>query len=366
MSEFSHDEAEIAIGQGSTWDTAADLTASNKGKKIHGRIQLSANRGEFVADDIGFGNFQEVVKELNLEVDVTMTVSMAYNNIWPQILANVLGTSTASPAEVTSGQGDYLHNIDLSSNNTGKFQTIAYLVETDKCVELPSVKWSGMDFSGTNNGVATFTARGIASRIITPTETPTNTAAEIADLSYEGTYEAAALGSFTGANHYFRMNAQAGGALSSGDNLGLMDWNLSINRPLERQFYLDGSASPYTKQPRHNGKIDGQFGFRFWKTDDAVRDWLYDWKQGTELKAELFLDASTVIGSGTASSFKFQMARLRPINLPGGFDHPEASGFAEPTPSYRIMKASAAPTGMSGVTCFRVAMVSARSVQLLN
>lgn len=365
MTSFNRDRSKIFLGNAATWDTAEDLTASNKGFLIHGRVQLSANRGEYTPEDVGFGNFITVVTELNLEVDVTLRCALSYNNMWPQIVANVMGTDMSSPTEVTGGQGDYLHNIDLAEDNFGEFQTLAYLVETDSAVELPGVKWDGFTMQSDVNGVGTFEATGIASRIITPTDTPINTATDINAAAYEGTFAAAPLGAFNAGNHYLRLNAQGGAGLTSGENLGILNYNLSIKRPLIRHPYLDGANSPYTKEPRHDGTIDGQFGFTFNRVDRTVRDWLNDWKAGTELKAELFFDGAQ-IGTGVNRSYKVQFPRLRPFNLPTNFDLPDKS-FAQPQMSYRMMQATAAPTGMTGVTNYmRMAATMTRSVRLLN
>jgi len=366
MAYINRDLSKILIGNGTTWGTAADLTAANKGKLINGRLTYgAAGFGQFESDDIGFGNFLTEVKNLDLTVDVTFTCNLSHSNVWPQIAANVLGTDTAAPAEVNVGQGDYLHNLDLASSNDGKFQTLAYLIEDDYALELPSVKWHSFTMQSDVNRVGNFTAQGIV-RSIELQAVATNNAADIIAGAYQGNYEGAPLGTFTGTNHYFRLNAQAGGALSSSNDLQIKYYTLSVTRPVDRGFYLQGGNSPYTNEPRQGEKTDVRFGIRFWKIDDAVRDWIADWKAGTELKGELFFDGSQ-IGTGANHSVKIQLPRLRPDeNIPPGYDLPDKS-FAEPEPGYRCMKATAAPTGMTGVTnCLRMAVVTNRSVRYLN
>ena len=365
MAVISRDESKIWIGNGTTWGTAVDLTSSNKGKLLHGRLTFDAGFGEYTPRDIGFGNFVTTVVRLNLSLSVTLTCDMSYVNVWPQIVANVMGTSTASPAEQTVSQGDYLHNIDLASSNWGKFQTLAWLVEDDYCLEIPSVKWMGFQMTSGVNEVGTITFNGVGNRIVL-SASASNTAAEISAGSYEGTFEGAPLGVMN-SGHYARFNAQGGSGLSSGDNTEIMNFSLGITRPMEPLYVLNGASSAFTKEPRQNGLTTGTFSFKFWKIDDSVRDWIADWLNKTELKGELYMDGSA-IASGVNRSIKLQLPRMSPDGaVPTDYDLPDNTSFSAPTMTYDLLQASSAPTGQSGVTNYlRMAVVSTRSVTLLN
>ncbi len=365
MAYISRGNSKILIGQGSAWGTARDLTGAAVGTLLQARLSFSAAFSEYQPRDIGFGNFLTNVVNQSLSVQVTMTGDLSYNNVWPQILANVMGTATGSPAEVTSGQGDYLHNLDVASDNVGRFSTLAWLVEDDYALECPSVKWNSFSMQAGVNEVGTWSATGIANRVVGEAAA-TNNAADIIADAYEGAFAGAPLGAFSGANHYFRLNAQGGAGLASGDNKEIQSYTFSISRPLDPLHVLQGGNSAFTNEPRHNGLIQGTFGFRFWKIDDAVRDWFLDWLNKTELKGELFFDGD-LIGSGTRRSFKLQLPRMSPAGtVPAGYDLPDTS-FAAPEMTYNLMQAAAAPTGMTGVqNVARMAVTNTRSVSYFN
>lgn len=364
MASISTPEVDIAIGNGTTWGTAADLTASNKGKLLHAsQFSVTDTFGQYEPRDIGFDLFIDTVVRLERSVQVNMTCDLAFDEMWLQVLANFLGSDTSSPTEQTASQGDYLHNLDWTSSNSGKFQTLVWKIEDDYALEIPSVKWQSITISATSNGVGTFSATGIGDRVVDNANV-SNTVAEINALSYANSqFRAMPLG---GTNHYFRLNAQGGGSLSSGDNLNLMQYSLGLTRQLEPLRPLRGANTAYTVEPRQNTPTRGTFNFQLDKIDDSVLAGITEWLARTEKKAELYMDGD-IIGSTLNRSLKIQLPRLSPAAaMPDGHGVPNNASNMLPTYTYDILKASAAPTGMTGVTSARFATTSTRSVRFLN
>lgn len=364
MARISTPEVDIAIGNGTTWGTAADLTASNKGFLIHAsQFSVSDTFGQYEPRDIGFDLFVDTVVRLERSVQVNITCDLAYDEMWLQILANFLGSDTSSPAEQTASQGDYLHNLDWTSSNSGKFQTLVWKVEDDYVLEIPSVKWQSITITSTANGVGTFSATGIGDRVV-DNASVSNTVSEINALSYASSqFRAAPLG---GANHYFRINAQGGGSLSGSNDMEILQYTMSLNRQLESLRPLRGSNTAYTIEPRQQTPTRGTLSFQLSEINDAQLAGYTEFLAKTEKKAELYIDGD-IIGSTLNRSLKFQFPRLSPAaSGPDGFGVPNNASNMLPTYTYDIIKASAAPTGMSGVTSFRLATTSTRSVRWLN
>lgn len=364
MARLDPNEVKVGIGMGSTWDTARDLTASNVGKLLHAsQFGPSGGFGEFVRPDVGADNYETTSDRQELNLTVSMGATMTYDGIWMQAFAALMGTVTSVPAETTGGQGDYAHNIDLASKLDSRYLCAAQLIEDDYVAEYPSIKMVSGRLEGGPNRPGTFTGSGIASRILFTPDTPTNTHTEVAALT-DPTYNPATLG---GTNHYLRINAQAGGSLSSTNDIPILSWFIDIQRPMSPRHALRGANTAYTKEPLQKGPTVVGFGFQLDEATDTVLDGLAAWKAGTEYKAELFMDG-LVIGTTVNRSIKFQFPRLKPVvGLPDGYGVNGATGDRFPTLTYKALKPTAAPTGMTGVTTpLRAALVHTRVQSFFN
>lgn len=360
---ISTNESVIGIAKGSTWGTAVDIaTASGTGSggAMHARVSLSTSRGEFRPNDVGFGNMIEEIEKLEESVSVTITADTSYHGRYLMALAGVLGTASA-PSETTASQGDYLHNLDLATNNDSDFFTVAFISGEDNAVlELPSVKFHTFTWSHGVNGVGTFTATGIASGVTWEASTPENTAAELNSLTYD-TYQACVLG---GANHYFRINTVGGSTLSSSDDFEIKDFTVGIQRPLELEYCLRGANSKYTEEPKQTGDTTGTLTANFCKSERSRLDVMNIWSTGTQHKAEIFFDGDQ-IGTGVNTSCKFQFPKLEIGGaMPTGFDLPNSNQRMRPGVTWNLLKATSAPSGMTGVTNYmRAALINQRSDQ---
>jgi hypothetical protein len=364
MARLDPNEVKVGIGMGSTWDTARDLTGANVGRLLHcSSFDDTGGFTEFVRPDIGADNFETTSDRQELNLNVSMAATMTYDGIWMQLLAALMGTVTSVPAETTGGQGDYAHNIDLASKLDSRYLTMGQLVEDDYVKEFPSVKMVSGRLEGGPNRPGTFTGQGIASRVLFTPETPTNTAAEVAALT-DPTYNPASLG---GTNHYLRINAQAGGSLSGSNDIPILGWSIDIARPMSTRHVLRGVNTAFTKEPIQNGPTVVGFGIQLDEATDSTLDLLAAWKAGTEYKAELFMDG-LVIGTTVNRSIKFQLPRIKlAVGVPTGYGVSGATGDRFPSISFKALKPTAAPTGMSGVTSpLRVALVHTRVQSFFN
>lgn len=359
MASISVNEVDILIDKASTWGTAVDATSA--GRLLHvSNLTVSPAFEEFTSPMIGFDNFIDSVTRLQLGLNVSVTCDTSYGGQWLLILASLLGTATASPAETTGGQGDYAHNFDLASNNNGKFTTLAWTVETDYALEIPSIKWSSVSVQQNNNGVGTVTFQGIGDRVV-DNASVVNTYTEIMAETHP-TYQAAVLGSTAGTNHYLRLNAQAGAGLTSGENIEILNWGFTLERPMQARYVLRGANSAYTLEPLQLDKSRGEFFFQAAEINDGAINGIVEWLANSQKKAEVFMDGAQ-IGSGVNTSLKFQFPKLFPAGaMPTGYDVPSANALMQPTFRYQLAKASAAPTGMTGVTNYlRAVTIDTRS-----
>lgn len=357
MAWIASNEVDIGIKTGATWDTAADM-ATNATLLRVSNITVSAAFQEFSPRDIGFDNFRTVVTKLGLDVNVTITADVSYDGVWLHLLAALMGTSTSSPSETTSSQGDYLHNIDLASSNYGDFVTIAWKVEDDYVLEIPSLKITSFSLTHPANGVGQITFQGIGSRVV-DNASVTNSVSDLNALSYT-TYEPAVLGA---TNHYLRIDDYSTGtALSNADDKNILSYNLAITRPMQNRLTLRGANSKYTLEPLQLGVTTGTFGFQMSLIDNSAIDGIVEWLGATKLMAEVFFDGSQ-IGSGVNRSIKLQLPYLEHIGaMPTGYDVQSNNGLMQPTFTYNLLQAPSAPSGMSGVTNYlRVAQIGTRS-----
>ena len=345
MATISVNEVDICIDKAATWGTAVDLTTA--GRLIHAsNWSVTGAFDEFSQNDIGFDNFRTEVERLGFNLDVSMTCDLSYHGQWLMILASIMGTSTASPAETTGGQGDYLHVIDLASNNKGKFMTAAWSVEDDYVLEIPSIKWHTFTIESNANGVGTFSAQGIGDRLV-DNASASNTYAEITAETYP-TYQACVLG---GTNHYMRFDDYSTTtALTNADDKNILNYKLTIARPMQKRFTLRGANSPYSLEPLQLNKTTGEFQFQMSEIDNAQIDGIVDWLAQQKVMSELFFDGAQ-IGTGVNTSIKIQLPYMEHKGtMPTGYDVPSSNTLMQPTFMFNLLKATTAPSGMSGVT----------------
>lgn len=356
MASISTDLVKIGIKKGSTWGTAI---AVSSGMYLYGRITLSGGDDGYFPADLGFAGKRQTQTFLKRNLQVTITADLAYSQAIMALVTSVMGTES-SPAEQTGSQGDYLRNLDLADSNVGLYWTVAWLNEDDDVAELASVKWTGFTITQEANGVGQVSVTGVADTLGI---TGAGAASSVANITGNTplTYQSSVLG---GTNHYFRMNSDSGAGLSGTDNKPILNYTLSLQRTLDPLYALRGASTPYSLEPTPLGDIVGTLSFQLAYIDDSVQDLIANWLAKTTWKAEIFMDGAQ-IGSGVNTSYKFQMPYLMSDgSLPAGYDAPAKNSRMQPAMSFAMLKRSAAPTGMTGVTDYlRIVSIDRRSTK---
>lgn len=335
-------DAIIGLKKGGTWGTEGDVTSS--GIFLYASsITLNANWQEALSRDVGQGGKLSDVRRMALDCSGTITCDTTYGQAWLALLAGFAGTES-SPAEQTPTQTDYLTTFDIADSNYGLYWTLGYSIESDRTVSLYSVKITGVTFNnfGVNQqGSVSFTF--IADRAV---EGSANTVSEIAALT-KYTYEMATLG---GTNHYFRIGSYSTTtALTNGDDKTITALSINLQRQMGPRFGLRGASTAYTMEPIDQ-TIRGTMTVTMTELDNSTYDMLTQWSTISALMAEFFVDGDQ-IGSGVNSSLKFQFPYLKVTgSFPTHHDIPNNSTLRTPSITYHLLKAPAAPSGMSGVT----------------
>ena len=345
MAVTTFNDVVAGLVKASTWGTEGDVTSG--GINVYASsIKITANWQDFESRDFGQGGFKLNTARLALNASVDFTFDITYGQAWLAFVAGFMGTES-SPAEQTASQTDYLVNHDLAASTDGLFWTFGYSIETDRTLSMYGLKVQRISIDQNLNGAGQVSVRCLADRVV---EGSANTVAEITALT-DYAYETSILGSIGGTNHYFRIKDYSTGvSLSSTHNKAILGYTITLERPMEPRFGLNGAASGYSLEPRTRGLIKGTLQARFNELDNATWDIFGDWASPSFKMAELFIDGQP-IGSGLNSSLKYQFPYLKVTGeLPPGHDVASNNGEFLPIINYNMHKAAAAPSGMSGVT----------------
>jgi len=144
----------------------------------------------------------------------------------------------------------------------------------------------------------------------------------------------------------FRVNAQAGGALASPtDDIDIASFELVVRRDLSRDYLADGTA--VIALPAEQGPCEVMLTFSTRSYDSDT--WKAAYSAGTEYKWDLKF-TGTGLDSGSGADPYYLLESPRAIVA----EDPQASigsrGRITHTVTMKSLVASAAPTGMSGIT----------------
>lgn len=341
----------LGIAQGSTWGTAVQATS----KLGVSAFNAPASRELRVTGNHNRGFLPAVAKQGREIADFSASGMCTFGEPWLLLYALFAGASS-SPAEQTSGQGDYLHNLDISPD-ANKFFSCAWEVESDTVHENPSVVLSSFGFNFQENEPITWTAQGMADQ-----KKMSGAATNNAQLNALADAQAEELAMFNGTNAYLRIaDYSTGTALDSGDNLALATASIQLAIPRTRYYGVRGANTRSSYRPYQSGLLSGTFTVMLAEQDDSVLDLYAKFNSGTVLMAELFVDGAQ-IGSGVNTSLKFQLPSLTPINDNGSDGIGGQASLSQPQMTFAMNQAPAAPSGMSGVTnLMRLATIDERS-----
>jgi hypothetical protein len=333
MASLSGAQTAAAIKIASTWGTAVSVGAGNK---IAGEFTANFGVEELNARTIGSGAYWlSNATRGRVVPTISFTGDLGYRNNCDVILAQMFGTA-AAPSEVTGAQGDYKHTITLNTTLNAKYLTVVYESSSATVHEFPTCATRSVGFKSQSvPGYIDFTAEMLANNVVLSGPT-NNNAAVIAATFTEGTAE------LTACDYpdTYRQNTQSGGAVGGGDQYNITGFDLQIQRPQETIGEIKGASG--LSAPTATSYLDGTFTVTVKELADHAMYTI--WSAETAQKAVLNIQG-TQIGTGTNKTWAIYLPRMLLVTEPQYALTTE--GTNPLTLNFRLLKASANPTGMS-------------------
>jgi hypothetical protein len=315
-----------AVIKGATWGKAAQAGAAGLGISPTNKGAIKLNMPVMEREEITNANETGIDFANVNAADFTLDFNHTFLGRENLLLASLIGADSEAQQAATIA---WLHTMAMADSASGIFVTYA-VDKNDKVYVVPSAKVTKGSFSMNNGFIkSSFSLRGDevtdADAVVTALTSVTYPAIE--RLKYSGSV--------------FRINAQAGADFGAGDVVKPNAFTLDIERKFD-SIHAAGSANII--EPRENGKPTVKLVMEFPRMDSTNEVWLASWKAGTEYKADLTITGSLIVDT-YYNYLKFQFPRL----ILEDFDVPE-SGLLGVKATFRAVVASAAPTGMTGLT----------------
>jgi hypothetical protein len=327
-------EAVCVLGTtGTSYGTAVAATSSED-KLLCESIAITESVSELELNSIGSGQTMSADSERGAnEAAFNITMKGGYHNAFPKLWAQFLGTS-GTPSEQNGGEGDYLHQMTVNSTLNNVALSLAYESASNKVREAPSATISDMSLTIANApDYIELTANGLANKL--ELSTSTNTNAVIAAAGEEDTERI-----IVERTDQIWINAQGGGALSSGDAVDCTSITLALSRPQNFISEMNGTAG--NTDPVSGGLMTGTLTMVLKSSTNHT--WEDAAQAGTEYKSTMAISGTT-IGSGDPKTFAFFIPRMKPIVTP---DYTVSDpGNNTKTVVFKILAAASNPTGMS-------------------
>lgn len=352
-------EVKAAYARCNTWGTPASVTR-----------QLLISSSDGLDNEVGLIDedafSQDFLGEAEVGDSVPRTPELAMQARFEDVdtwVAAACG-SAASPSVVSSVAANslvaYSHTITLAKELTHFFTGAIMMGDpTQYVLEVPSFKIRGFSLRTGDNGRMQFGFPIVGNKATYTSSVNIN--------STVGGARAASLGNrLLRKNGRIRMNVQSGGALGTSDeiagNTGLRDLALTYTRPMAQDDIVFGGDSII--EPDDDGFAEFMLEVTFPRMNTVSANSLAVGLQaGRIFKGDLrFL--GPYINSTTQREFLLEMPALQLATFRAPIT---GHNQVRPTAQFRLKAASAAPTGMSGLTNpFRIQIVNANSANLLS
>ena len=333
MASITGAQTKAGVKIASTWGTSV---ACGAGDSLAAEISPNFNVTEIAARQIGSGNFMlDQVTKGTVIPTVSLTADLGYRNNADVLIAQMMGTS-AAPAEQNAGQGDYLHQITFNTALNAKYVTLAYQSSSATSIEFPTCAVQSLGISTTSiPGYIDFTADRVASGV--ELSSSTNTFATLNNCTFtEGTPELVAVDYVD----TFQTNAEGGAAVSTGDQYNITSFELSLSRPQEVIPEIKGSAG--NPEPIGTDLFDGTFNVNVKELVDHT--YYTIWNAETTQKAAVIVQG-TQLGTGDNKTFAIYLPKMLLVTEPQYALTDQGTNTL--ALNFRLLKASAAPTGMA-------------------
>lgn len=314
-----------------SWGTAK---AASTGDGFRAEISPSFDVQQLTTIAIGGGAIMTPESYKGRETPVvSLSTDLGFENGSDKILAQFFGYG-ATPTEVTGGQGDYRHRLLLSETANQVYLTFGYETTSAKTIELPTCATRSITiaFDETHN-IINLDAELLGSKVELNSAVNTNAVLEATTVADNEPV-------IIKLEDKFWLNAEADGALDSGDQLDIVSYSLNLTRPQDFIGNVKGSAG--NAEPAISDVTAGTLTVTFQQLNDHT---FFDaWAAGTKFKCKLTALGSQ-IGSGTNKEFSVYCPSLKLVTAP---DYPiNEAGFNPVTLEFTILAASANPTGMN-------------------
>lgn len=331
------------------WGTAGSLST---GHSCQAAYSANQSVSELTSSPIGTGNQMDVDSEAGaVEYGFSLAGEATYQSGLDIAMAQFFGTS-GSPSEQNGGEGDYLHT--MTFNSTWNTNYCTYGIETSSTTthEYQSAACTSLSVSSSSvKSYLSWNASFIADDVILTS--PTNNNAALQACTIADTEKIV-----VSSTDEFWINAQSGGALSSGDRLAITDYSLQLDKPQETAKEVKGASG--NGEPVATGLLSGTLTVTL--RANADNTYYTAWDAGTEYKC-LFQSIGTQIASGDNKSVTFYTPRMKLINAPD-FSNSDV-GINPVTLTFKILAAESNPTGMSSTLPY-VGLLNERSSAYLS
>lgn len=314
--------------------TYGTAVSGGAGNKLVAEITPNFNVDILAPRMIGSGkNMIDTATRGNFKPTLDLVMDGRYRDCMAFILAQFMGTSGA-PVEQTGGQQDYKHTITFNTTLNAKYGTLAYDTGTATLIEFPSVAASDISFTLEDApGIIEFGASMLANTAVITGAVNTNASmlaatlvdSEVIAYAFEDT---------------FRMNAASGGSLSGSDQYNITSYQLSLSRPQEMIGEIKSTTG--NGEPIESGLFEGTLTLGVKSLEDHAK--FTEWAAETPQKCSLNIQG-TQIGSGVNKALTINIPRMLLVQEPSY--NLTSEGINPLTLTYRILQASANPTGMS-------------------
>lgn len=258
-------------------------------------------------------------------------------------MALIMGTAGA-PAQ-QGATAAYLHTLQLASNITGKFATLAQQKLSNKVWEYRSLKLHGFKLSAQMNKPVKIALEGIADAL--DRASAVNTTATMANVTYPDVANRIIMNADT----VVRVNDQSGAALDDTMKVYPSSIEINFNRPMDSEPVAGQTG---VDEPADNGFPVGTITMKFPRYNTANDAFFTDWDNFTSKKMDITFTGKTIEGA-YKYQWQFSFTHLKVDNPEAAVSGPGKIPFSL---SFKILSAAAAPTGMAFTEPFQLAIIS--------
>lgn len=350
----------------STWFTPVHVGAGDGGL-LYDNAALNKKREFIPEDSAGIIGLQQAYygrEDESFEQNGALRWANAIP--WTHIFLT-MGSETVTQQGGTSA---YLHSALFDEFTDGKFYTHAARLqwtngaEITQIREIASVKPTGFTLSSAGDGFCDFSLRGMKSGLRHQTDA-TNVDGDFDNVTLETNRLKIP---FKIAN--FRINSDAG-ALDANDKAKISEFELSVDRPYDRDDDAYGNTyagNEFETNEPHQGGAQPEIilrvnASRYVDSGTWTSSLVDDMANGGDTPENTWKADITFEGAVIASTYKYKLLLefplLMTLDSETQISRQSKIGF---THQFRAMKASAAPTGMSGITDYlKLSLINTRT-----